>query len=106
MIVSCSTPARPTDPPSLHEEISRHGNLSGPSLLSPLVGIDNRHGNKESCRLEDHYDNSEPSLSRSHGNLTLEDLDHIAQNSVSVVPFGAYLTWFMILLLSEQQVSL
>lgn len=66
----------------MHEEISRHGNLSGQAVLSPLVGVENHHGNKESCCLEDHYDNSEPSISRSHGNLTLEDLEHIAQNSV------------------------
>jgi hypothetical protein len=79
---SYSTPYRPSAIPSLHEEISRHGNLSDRALQSPLVGVDHRHSNKkESCRLEDSYDNSDPSLSYSHGNLSLEDLEHIARSS-------------------------
>ena len=56
-------------------------------MPSPLVGVDSHHhGNKsESCRLEDHYDNTDPSLSRSPGNLSMEDLEHMAQNSVRCV---------------------
>lgn len=79
---SYSTPSRATGPPSLHEELSHHGNLSGQALPSPLVGLQSyRHDNKrESCKLEDHYDNS---LSRSPGNLSMEDLEQIAQSSVS-----------------------
>lgn len=79
---SYSTPSRATGPPSLLEELSHHGNLSGQALPSPLVGLQSYgHDNKrESCRLEDHYDNS---LSCSPGNLSMEDLEQIAQSSVS-----------------------
>lgn len=85
-----STPYRGTGTPSLHEEISRHGNLSDRALQSPLVGVDHRHSNKkESCCLEDSYDNSDPSLSCSPGNLSLEDLEHIARSSVQTL-FDAY----------------
>jgi peptidoglycan hydrolase CwlO-like protein len=77
---SYSTPFRSTEPPSLHDELSRHGNLSGQALPSPLVGVENgRHGYKrESCRLEDRYDYSDTSL---HGNLSLEELEQMAQSS-------------------------
>jgi hypothetical protein len=79
---SYSTPYRPSATPSLHEEISRRGNLSDRALQSPLVGVDHRHSNKKECgRLEDSYDNSDPSLSYSHSNLSLEDLEHIARSS-------------------------
>ena len=66
-----STPYRLSGPPSLHDEISRHGNLSD-NALSPLVEVDHRHGNsKESFQSDGSF-----------GNLSLEDLEHIARNSV------------------------
>ena len=101
-----STPYRPSATPSLHEEISRRGNLSDRALQSPLVGVDHRHSNKKECgRLEDSYDNSDPSLSYSHSNLSLEDLEHIARSSVHTL-FNAHHHAVMSVSRLEQQVPL
>ena len=71
----CSTPYR-TSPPSLHDELSRHGELMGRALPSPLVGVI-----WESCRLEDRLNTT--ATTEGPGQITLEDLEHVAQNSVS-----------------------
>ena len=77
-----STPYRSTGPPSLHDEISRRGNLSDRVLPSPLVDVDHHGNSMESL----HMDSTDPALSFSHdGHVTstsLEDLERLARNSV------------------------